>query len=94
MPGNPEPLLALLIPVDITSLQVRPLDFSCSPSSPPVGGNGNDVLDFVTCIIITLAAGWHFEMQCIIQRFVACLDILVSGSDLKIPKCHLGCQIV
>jgi hypothetical protein len=80
-----------LIPVDITGFQVKPLEFSCGPSSP--AGSGNCIA-LVTFIFEMPATPWHPEMQFVILAIVVYWNVLVSASDLRFLKRHFGGQIV
>jgi hypothetical protein len=83
-----------LVPVHISASQVKPLEFSCGPSSPADYGDGIVLVDFVTFIVVILAAPSDPEMQIIIRTIVVYRDVWVSASDLRLLTHHLGGQIL
>jgi len=86
--------IVTLIAVHITPSQVKPLELSWGPSWPAGGGDGSAPVDFITFIVVILAAPWYPEMQFIIRRIVVYQDVWVSASNLRFLKRHLGGQIV
>jgi hypothetical protein len=84
----------LLMLVDITGSQVKPLKLSRGPSSPAGGGDGIALVAFVTFIFEIPATPWHPEMQFVIRAIVIYRDVWVSACELKLLNRHFGGQIV
>jgi hypothetical protein len=87
-------VIVALIPNHSTGSQVNPVEFSRGQSS--LAGDGDDIalVDFVTFIIVILAANWHPKKRFVIRTIVFYRDIWVSSSDLRLLKRHLGGQTV
>jgi hypothetical protein len=75
--------IVALISVHTTGSQVKPLVFSCGPSSPAAGGDGIALVDFITFVGVILAAPWQPQMQIVIRTIVAYRDVWVSASNLR-----------
>jgi hypothetical protein len=56
--------------------------------SPAGGGDGIILVDFVSFIVVILAAPWHPEMNFVIHTIVVYRDDAVSASDLRLLKRH------